>query len=125
MHARNIGRNIKSKQYSVSDVKLLLSGENSELNLLMDIPHLFIQNKKVNDSMKRFTIYMHAAKGKMYTVKSQDSVIGTNSSELRDKIMKQIPDDLRKTKQIVSNLYLAEGERTELAKCKNGRWYDK
>ena len=29
--------------------------------------------------------------------------------------MKQIPDDPRKTKQIVSNLHLAEGERTELA----------
>ena len=29
--------------------------------------------------------------------------------------MKQIPDDPRKTKQIVSNLHVAEGERTELA----------
>ena len=29
--------------------------------------------------------------------------------------MKQIPDDPRKTKQIVSNPHLAEGERTELA----------
>ena len=27
--------------------------------------------------------------------------------------MKQIPDDLRKTKKIVSKLHLAEGERTE------------
>ena len=30
-------------------------------------------------------------------------------------IMKQIPDDPRKTKQIVSKLHLAEGERKELA----------
>ena len=29
--------------------------------------------------------------------------------------MKQIPDDPRKTKQIVSNLHVAEGERTEIA----------
>ena len=29
--------------------------------------------------------------------------------------MKQIPDDPRKTKQIVSNLHVAESERTELA----------
>ena len=92
-------------------MKLLLSGENYELNLLMDIPHLFIQNKKVNDFNEKVH---HAAKGKKYTIKSQDSVIGANSSELRDKIMKQIPDDLRKTK-ILSNLPIDEGERAELA----------
>ena len=86
--------------------------ENSELHLLMGIPHLFIQNKKVNDFIEEVH---HAAKGEKYTIKSQDSVIGANSSELRDKIMKQIPDDPRKTKQIVCNLHLAEGERAELA----------
>ena len=59
---------------------------------------------------------MHqAAKGRKYAIKSQDSVIGTSCSQLRDKIMKQIPDDPRKTKQIVSNLHVAEAERTELA----------
>jgi len=41
--------------------------------------------------------------------------MGANSSELRDKILKQKPDDPRKTKQIVSNLHLTEGERPELA----------
>ena len=56
-----------------------------------------------------------AAKGRKYAIKSQDSVIGTSCSQLRDKIMKQIPDDPRKTKQIVSNLHVAEAERTELA----------
>lgn len=86
--------------------------EKSDLNFLMDIPHLFIQNKKVND----FNEKVHqAAKGRKYCIKSQDSVIGASCSELRDKIMKQIPDDPRKTKQIVSNLHVAEGERTELA----------
>ena len=86
--------------------------ENSDLNLLMDIPHLFIQNKKVND----FNEQVHqAAKGRKYAIKSQDSVTGASCSQLRDKIMKQIPVDPRKTKQIVSNLHVAEGERTELA----------
>ena len=59
---------------------------------------------------------MHqAATGEKNIIKSQDSVIGVGSSELRDKIMRQIPDDPRNTKQIASNLHLAESERTELA----------
>ena len=31
----------------------------------------------------------------------------------RDKILKQILLDLRKTKQLISNLHIAEGERTD------------
>ena len=47
---------------------------------------------------------------------SQDSVIGTNFSELKSKIMHQVvPDDPRKTKQIRTNLCIIEGQRTELA----------
>ena len=106
---------LREGNHTIDDIMKLkerIFDENSELNLLMDIPHLFIQNKKVNDFNEKVH---HAAKGEKYTIKSQDSVIGANSSELRDKIMKQIPDDPRKTKQIVSNLHLAEGERTELA----------
>lgn len=56
------------------------------INPLIDIP----QNKKVND----FNGKVHqAATGEKYTIKSQDDVIGANSSELRDKIMKRITDD--------------------------------
>ena len=44
-----------------------------------------------------------------------DSVIGANSAQLRDKILSQIPDDPRKTKQIASNIQLCVGERTEIA----------
>ena len=106
---------LREGNHTIDDIVKLkerIFDENTECNLLMDIPHLFIQNKKVNDFNEKVH---HAAKGEKYTIKSQDSVIGANSSELRDKIMKQIPDDPRKTKQIVSNLHLAEGERTELA----------
>ena len=41
--------------------------------------------------------------------------MGANSAQLRDKILSQIPDDPRKTKQIASNLQLSVGERTEIA----------
>lgn len=55
-----------------------------------------------------------AASGDKYNIKALDSVLGTNPAELRDKILKQIPVDSRKTKQLASNLQLAEGERTEI-----------
>ena len=52
-----------------------------------------------------------AASGDKYNIKVLDSVIGANSAELRDKILKQILLDPRKTKQLASNLQLAEGQR--------------
>ena len=80
-------------------------------NYPIDIPHLFIQNSKVDKFNNR--VHM-AASGDKYNIKALDSVIGANSAELRDKILKQIPVDPRKTKQLASNLQLAEGERTEI-----------
>ncbi|CAB4033060.1 ATP-dependent DNA helicase PIF1 [Paramuricea clavata] len=44
-----------------------------------------------------------------------DSVIGANSAQLRNKILSQIPDDPRKTKQIALSLQLSVEERTEIA----------
>ena len=55
----------------------------------------------------------NASSSKKFNVKAQDSVVGANSSELRRKIMNQIPNDPAKTKQLRSNLKLSEGERTE------------
>ena len=78
----------------------------------MDVSHLFIQNKKVNEFNERVH---NAATGKKFSIKAVDSVIGANSAQLRDKILSQIPDDPRKTKLIASNLQLCVGERTEIA----------
>jgi hypothetical protein len=75
-------------------------------------PHLFIQNLMVDEFNNQ--IYK-AATGRKYVIECHDSIIGANSQELRDKIMKQIPNDPRKTKQLVSKLHIAEGERTEIA----------
>lgn len=89
-----------------------------------DAPHLFIQNKKVNE----FNEKLHnASSNKKFNVKAQDSVGGTNSLELRRKIMNQIPNDPRKTKQLRSNLKLSEGERVETAIniCADRRWHYK
>ena len=78
----------------------------------IDVPHLFIQNAKVDEFNERAH---NAATGNKFRINAQDSVIGANSTELRDKILRQIPNDPRKTKQLALNLCLAEGERTELA----------
>ena len=75
-------------------------------------PIFFIQNSKVDEWNNR--VHM-AATGDKYTIRALDSVIGANSPELRSKILNQIPLDPRKTKQLASNLQLAEGERTEIA----------
>ena len=53
-----------------------------------------------------------AATGDKYTIKAFDSIIGAITPELRSKMLNQIPS---KTKQLASNLQLAEGERTEIA----------
>ena len=78
----------------------------------MDVPHLFIQNQKVNEFNER--VYKSAI-GEKFSIKAVDSVLGVNSPQLREKILSQIPNDPRKTKQVTSNLQLAVGERTEIA----------
>lgn len=67
------------------------------------ISHLFIQNAKVND----FNQNVHNVSANIkYNMKAQDSVVGANSLELRNKILKQIPNDLRKTNNITSCYWL-------------------
>ena len=77
-----------------------------------DVPHLFIQNAKVNDFNDRAH---RAISGTKYSIKAHDSVIGAKSQDLTDKILKQIPSDPRKTKQLHSILNIAVGERTEIS----------
>ena len=82
-----------------------------DINNPLDAPHLLIQNAKVDE----FNARAHnAARGNKFRISAQDSVIGANSPELRDKILTQIPKDPSKTKQLASQLCLPEGERTEL-----------
>ena len=82
-----------------------------DINNPIDAPHLFIQNAKVDEFKQRAH---NAATGNKFTINAQDSVIGAISPELRNKILRQIPNDPRKTKQLASTLCLAEGERTHL-----------
>lgn len=56
-----------------------------------------------------------ATTGDKYAIKALDNVVGANSAELRDKNLKQIPLEPRKTMQLAFNLQLDESERTEIA----------
>ena len=66
----------------------------------------------VNDYDKVY----HASTGNKYIIIAQDGVMGANTAQLRDKMLRQIPYvSLRNTKQLARNLAMAEGERTEIA----------
>ena len=82
-----------------------------DINHPVDAPHLFVQNAKVGEFNQRVH---NAVSGNKFGINAQDSVIGGTSIDLRNKILRQIPNDPRKTKQLASTLCLAEGERTDL-----------
>ena len=86
--------------------------QSNNRNYPVDAPHLFIQNAKVKEFNDRAHCAISSTK---YSIKAHDSVIGAQSQELRDKILKQIPSDPRKTGQLHSILNLATGERTEIS----------
>ena len=66
--------------------------------------------------MNDFNARAHnALPGIKYSIKAHDSVIGADSQQLRDKILSQILNDPRKTKQLHSVLQLAVGERKEIS----------
>ena len=93
--------------------------EDPQVNYPRHTPHLFIQNNSVNEFNR--SVYNSAA-GRKYTVKAVDSVIGVQSKELKERFLRQVPDDPRKTMQLTANLAIAENERIEV--CQNIRLDD-
>ena len=75
---------------------------------------LFIQNALVDEYNDK--IYQSFDSVNKYTIKAQDSVIGTCSTELKEKIIRQIPYVLlRNSKQLAYKLNIAVGQQTEIA----------
>ena len=73
------------------------------------MPHLFVQNQKVNEFNQR----VHdASTGEKFCIKAFNSVTGTALLNLK---IKASTGDPRKTIQIVPNFHLSVGERTEIA----------
>ncbi len=93
--------------------------EDPEVNYPRHAPHLFIKNDSVDEFNR--TVYNSAA-GRKYIVKAVDIVIGAQSEELKARLLRQVPDDPRKTMQLVTRLAIAENERIEV--CQNIRLDD-
>ncbi|XP_078378018.1 uncharacterized protein LOC144661191 [Oculina patagonica] len=93
--------------------------EDPNMNYPRHAPHLFIQNDSVDEFNR--SVYNSAA-GKKYIVKAVDSVIGTQSEELKVRLLRQVPDNPRKTMQLATHLAIAENERIEV--CQNIRLDD-
>ena len=61
-------------------------------------------------------VYQLFDSGNKYTIKAQDSVIGACSTDLKEKVMRQIPYvPLKNSKQLAHKLNIAVGQRTEIA----------
>ena len=104
---------LREGKHTESDIsKLKERVIQEDINNPMDAPHLFIQNAKVDE----FNVRAHnAARGNKFRINAQDSVIGANSSELRDKILTQIPKDPRKTKQLALRFVLLKVKELNLS----------
>ena len=100
-------------QEDISKLKERICSSQTESEALNHIPHLFIQNKRVEE----FNLLMHnKAPGPKFVIQATDSVIGAHTEKLKEQILKQIPvDDPKRTKQLRTHLSIAIGERTEIA----------
>ena len=87
--------------HTATDIAKLKEGVIQEdINHPVDAPHLFVQNAKVDEFNQRVH---NAASVNKFRINAQNSVIGATSIDLRNKILRQIPNDPRKTKQLASN----------------------
>ena len=83
------------------------------INYPWDDPHFFIQNSQVNKFNLTTELRLHQ---RVTNIPSRLKIVPQELTLLnsdRDRILKQILLDLRKTKQLISNLHIAEGERTD------------
>ena len=120
MFAQLLNRLREGKHTCQDIMKLKERFIDSNSSTYLSVPHLFIQNAKVNKFNDRVHCAMSVLK---YSIKAHDTVIGAQSQTLREKILKQIPlDQPNKTSQLHTVLKLAVGERTDISL--NIRTYD-
>ena len=103
---------LREGKHTDNDIAKIIERCVNESSCPKEAHRLFIQNAKVDEYE---TVY-HASTGNKYIIIAQDSVIGANSAELRDKILRQVSYlSTKNTKQLARNLALAKGERTKIA----------
>ena len=104
---------LREGKHTEEDIRILkerLISEN-DANYPYEAPHLFYQNKKVERFNKRT---FDASCEEKFSIIALDSVIGAQSEEVRDILLRKIPNDPRKTMQLASELCIAINQRTEI-----------
>ena len=105
---------LREGNHTPSDLQKLKERCVEESECRTEAPRLFIQNALVDEYYDK--VYQSVDSGNKYTIKAQDSVIGACSTELKEKIMRQISYvPLKNSKQLAHKLNIAVGQRTEIA----------
>ena len=105
---------LREGNHTPSDLQKLKERCVEESECPTEAQRLFIQNALVDEYNDK--VYQSFDSGNKYTIKAQDSVIGACSTELKEKIIRQIPYVLLKnSKQLAHKLNIAVGQRTEIA----------
>ena len=105
---------LREGNHTASDLQKLKERCVEESKCPREAPRLFIQNALVDE----YNDKVHQAFDSVSkcTIKAHDSVIGACSTELKEKIMRQIPYvPLKNSKQLAHKLNIAVGQRTEIA----------
>ena len=105
---------LREGNHTPSDLQKLKERCVEESECPTEAPRLFIQNELVDEYNDK--VYQSLNSVSKYTIKAHDSVIGACSTELKEKIMRQIPYvPLKNSKQLAHKLNIAVGQRTEIA----------
>lgn len=94
-----VAPNLWQQHFTMFEVNEIMGQRESKF--FVELPNrLFIQNAKVDECNERVH---NAAIGNKPRIKVQENIIGANSAELRGKILQQISNNSRKTKQLAWN----------------------
>ena len=114
MFAEILSRRLREGNHTTSDLQKLKERCVEESVYPTEATRLFIQNALVDEYNDK--VYQSFDSVNKYTIKAQDRVIGACSTELKEKITRQIPYvPLRNSKQLAYKLNIAFGQRTEIA----------
>ena len=105
---------LREGKHTEEDIRILkqrLICENDP-NYPHHVPHLFYQNKKVENFNKK--VY-NASHDEKFSIIASDFVIGAQSEQMKETLLSRIPNDPRKTMQLASELCIAINQRTEIA----------
>ncbi|KAK3102105.1 hypothetical protein FSP39_008803 [Pinctada imbricata] len=107
---------LREQKHTEEDIKKLnarkITPDESGTDYPLYIPHIFLQNKKVNAFNNQ--IYELSNERKIH-VKASDYIIGDVDAEIKEKVRKSIPVDTSKTMGLSKDLNLSIGMQCEVS----------